>query len=121
MLLDNGVDVNATGGKYGTALQAASFFGEKSIVQRLLNKGADVNATGGKYGSALKAASIRGHKVIVQMLLDRGADDNAPEEDYGNALQAPLFHATNRLVLKERTVVHEMGGFFSSASQVASS
>lgn len=35
------------GGKYGTALQAASASGHDRIVQRLLEEGADVNAQGG--------------------------------------------------------------------------
>ena len=44
------IDVNAQGGEYGTALQAASTRGRKEIVEMLLDKGADVNAQGGRYG-----------------------------------------------------------------------
>lgn len=57
LLLDNGADVNVSGGEYDTALQAASRNSLKSIVQALLDRGADVNASGGCYGRALQVAS----------------------------------------------------------------
>ncbi|OQD72693.1 hypothetical protein PENANT_c227G08858 [Penicillium antarcticum] len=71
-LIDKGADVNAHGGAYGNALQAASR-GHQEIVNLLLDKGADVNAQGGRYGNALQAASQRGHHGIVNMLQRRGA------------------------------------------------
>ena len=61
MLLDKGADVNAQGGWYGNALQAASSRGHEKVVQILLDKGAEINAQGGIYGNALQAASSRGH------------------------------------------------------------
>ncbi|KAL4963354.1 uncharacterized protein BDV14DRAFT_210017 [Aspergillus stella-maris] len=74
--------VNAQGGEYGNALQAASFQGHEKLVQILLDQGADilldqgadVNAQGGRYGNALQAASSGGHKELVQILLDHGAE-----------------------------------------------
>src|SRR6202035_4122505 len=60
-LVKKGVDVNAQGGFYGNALQAASYSGHEVIVGLLLEKGADVNAQGGYYGNALQAASSEGH------------------------------------------------------------
>ncbi|KPA37280.1 hypothetical protein FLAG1_09906, partial [Fusarium langsethiae] len=87
-LTTEGADVNAQGGYYGNALQAASFGGHLEIVQTLLDKGADVNTQGGHYGNALYAASSQGNLEIVQMLLDKGADVNAQGGEYGNALQA---------------------------------
>ena len=68
VLLELGATVNAQGGRYGNALQAASYRGHDKIVQMLLDKGADVNAQGGTYGNALQAASSGGHDKIVQML-----------------------------------------------------
>src|ERR1700728_453706 len=87
-LLKNRVDVNMQEGRYGNALQAASYGGHKAIVDLLLEKGADVDAQGGIYENALQAASHKGHKAIVHLLLEKGADVNAQEGFYGNALQA---------------------------------
>ncbi|KAF3007281.1 hypothetical protein E8E14_000940 [Neopestalotiopsis sp. 37M] len=77
MLVDNGADVNAQGGKYGNALYAASAKGYQEIVQILVDNKADVNAQGGFYGkdNALYTASERGHQEIVQLLLDTRKDD----------------------------------------------
>jgi ankyrin repeat protein len=62
-LLDKGADVNAQGGHFGNALQAALCGGHEQVVKKLPDKGADVNAQGGQYGNALQAASSRGHKL----------------------------------------------------------
>ncbi|PHH83481.1 hypothetical protein CDD82_440 [Ophiocordyceps australis] len=74
-LLDNcaGLDVNAAGGRYGSALQAAAYTGNSDAVKMLLEKGAHANARGGKYGSALNAAVLRGAWDIAEMLLEAGA------------------------------------------------
>jgi ankyrin repeat protein len=65
--------VNAKGGFYGKALQAASFGGHQEIVVLLLNKGANMNAQGGYYGNALQAASSEGHQEIAALLQINGA------------------------------------------------
>jgi hypothetical protein len=70
MLFNRGADVNAQGGCYGNALQAASRCGHEKAMQVLLNRGKDVNAQGGKYGNALQAASVDGYEKVVQKLLD---------------------------------------------------
>jgi hypothetical protein len=75
-LLENGAEVNAREGEYGSALQAASYKGNEAIVGLLLEKGADVNLQGGHFGNALRAASSEGHGAIVSMLLEMGADVN---------------------------------------------
>jgi ankyrin repeat domain-containing protein 50 len=64
---------NAQGGRYGNALQAASYEGHEKVVELLLDKGADVNAQGGKYDNALQAASHQGHDKVVELLLGGGA------------------------------------------------
>jgi hypothetical protein len=97
-LLEKEADVNARGGRYGNALQAASSRGHDAIVQRLLEKGADINAQGGVYGNALQAASSRGHDAIVQRLLEKGADINAQGGRYGNALQAASYKGRDAIV-----------------------
>jgi len=88
VVLKEQISVNAQGGPFGNALQAASAEGNKEVVGMLLEKGADVNAPGGLYGNALQAASARGNKEVVGMLLEKGADVNAQGGLCGNALQA---------------------------------
>jgi ankyrin repeat protein len=53
LLLNNSADINAQGGRYGNALQAASIRGYEVVVKLLLNKGAKVNAQGREYSNAL--------------------------------------------------------------------
>ena len=60
LLLEKGADVNAQGGFYGNALQAASYNGHRAVVELLLERGADVNAQSEYYGNALQAASLNG-------------------------------------------------------------
>ncbi|KAL5090457.1 hypothetical protein Trisim1_004354 [Trichoderma cf. simile WF8] len=67
------IDVNAQGGFFGSALQAAAYSGRTLLVRVLLNKGADTNVRGGKYQSALNAAVIRGCWDIVEILLKASA------------------------------------------------
>jgi hypothetical protein len=84
LLLDEGADVNAQGGHYDNALQAASYGGHEQVVKMLLDKGADVNTQGGQYGNALQAASEGGHEQVVKMLLDKGANVNTQGGFDGN-------------------------------------
>jgi ankyrin repeat protein len=87
-LLSHGADINAQGGRYGNALQAASATAKPKVVRLLLDSGVDVNAQGGYYGNALQAASRASKIEMVELLLDNGADVNAHGGYYGNALQA---------------------------------
>ncbi|KAI7978765.1 hypothetical protein EIK77_006985 [Talaromyces pinophilus] len=97
-LIAMGEDVNAQGGLYGNALNAASAGGNARIVKLLLEGGANINAPGAGYGSVLQAASYRGHEHIVKLLLDRGADVNAQGGEYGNALTAASFRGYEQIV-----------------------
>jgi hypothetical protein len=54
-LLEMRADVNAQGGAFGNALQAALHGGHEAIAKLLIERGADVNAHG-YYGNALQAA-----------------------------------------------------------------
>ncbi|KAL8729443.1 MAG: hypothetical protein Q9181_005000 [Wetmoreana brouardii] len=89
-LLAEGACVNAIGGVYGTALQAAAFHGSSPFVQLLLESGADVNIQGGYCGNALQAAAWKGHSSCVQLLLDHGANVNIGSGLLGSPLQAAL-------------------------------
>lgn len=116
-------DVNAQGGRYGNALQAASVRGYEKIVQILLDVGVDVNANGGRYGDALQAASARGHEKVVQILLDGGADVKANGGYYGNALQAALhggYQKVVQILLDSGADIKADGGLYGNALQAAS-
>ncbi|PVH69643.1 hypothetical protein DL98DRAFT_505506, partial [Cadophora sp. DSE1049] len=88
ILLKKRADVNAQGGLFGTALQAAASQSKEEIVAILLEKGAKVNAQGGLFGTALQAATFQGKREIVAMLLEKGANVNALGGSWGTALQA---------------------------------
>ncbi|KAJ7903935.1 hypothetical protein B0H13DRAFT_2663555 [Mycena leptocephala] len=116
-------NVNAEGGEYGTALQAASANGHNVIVATLLDKGANVNAEGGRYGIALQAASANGHDAIVATLLDNGANVNAEGGEYGTALQAASANGQDAIVaalLDKGANVNAEGGEYGTALQAAS-
>ena len=122
-LLEKGAEVNAQQGRYGFALQAASYEGHEAIMKVLLENGAEVNAQGGEYGNALQAASYRGHQAIVKVLLEKGARVNAKGGEYGNALQAASFgghEAIVKVLLEEGAEVNAQGGEYGNALQGAS-
>jgi hypothetical protein len=115
--------VNAKGGQFGSALQAASWNGHEAVIRLLLAKGAEVNAQGGYYGDALQAASREGYVAVVQLLLEKGADVNARGGQFGNALQAALLighEGVLRLLLEKGADVSAQGGFYGHALQAAS-
>jgi ankyrin repeat protein len=123
LLLDKGADINAQGGPYSNALQAASEGGYEQVVKLLLDKGADVNAQGGPHSSALQAASVGGHEQIVKLLLNKGADVNAQGGYHGNALQAALAGGHEQIVkllLNKGADVNAQGGNYGSALKAAS-
>ncbi|KAJ5235397.1 NACHT nucleoside triphosphatase [Penicillium citrinum] len=122
-LIRKGADINAQGGHYGNALQAASCEGYPEIVKLLLDHGADVNAQGGHYGNALQAASAGGHQEIVNLLLDQGADINAQGGHYDNALQAASAGGHQEIVnllLGQGADINAQGGHYGNALQAAS-
>ena len=73
MLLERGADVNAQGGDFCNALQAALEGGYEKVVSMLLERGADVNAQGGDFCNALQAALEGGHAKVMEMLIAKGA------------------------------------------------
>ncbi|KAH8763239.1 hypothetical protein F5883DRAFT_560181 [Diaporthe sp. PMI_573] len=119
-----GADINAQGGHFGNALQAACASAyNKEIVCLLLDSGADLNATGGHYNTALQAASFRGHKEIVRLLIERGADVDIKGGYYNTALQAASFGGHKeivRLLIERGADVDIKGGYYSTALQAAS-
>jgi len=115
--------INAQGGSFGTALQAASYHGHKSIVPLLLANGADINTQEGIWGSALHAASHNSHESLVELLLANGADINAQGGYFGTALQSASYHDHKSLVellLANGADINAQGGSFGAALHVAS-
>ncbi|KAI0410229.1 hypothetical protein F5X98DRAFT_387040 [Xylaria grammica] len=98
LLLKSGADVNAKGGKFGTALQAAAYRGSYYTARLLIESGADVNAKGGRLGTALQAAAYHGECRIAKLLIKSGADVNAKGGKFGTALQAAYYAESSRLV-----------------------
>ncbi|KAJ7434124.1 ankyrin repeat-containing domain protein [Mycena galericulata] len=122
-LLEKGADVNAEGGQFGSALQAACYRDNTDVAQLLLKNGANVNAQSGEYGNALQAASVAGNPEVVRLLLEKGADVNAEGGNYGNALQAACYggHAdVAQLLLQNSANVDAQGGEFGNTLQAAS-
>ena len=121
-LIENGADINAKGGEYGHALQAAAYSGHLDIVTLLLKKGADINAEGGIYGHAFQAAAYSGHLDIVTHLLEKGANINANSGYYGHALQAAAYighlHIVTHL-LEKGANINAKGGIYGHALQAA--
>jgi hypothetical protein len=59
-LINRGADVNARGGLFGNALQAAAFQNHHQIVYTLLQNGAEIKLNEGLHYSALNAAAVNG-------------------------------------------------------------
>lgn len=102
LLLVAGADGNATGGKYGTALQAAARHGGEFLVHELLQHEPkiDVNTVGGHFGSALQAAAAGtwAGDEVVELLLDHNADASARGGAYGSPLLAALTNGRKKVV-----------------------
>jgi hypothetical protein len=64
----SGSDVNAQGGYFGNALQAASLRGHMKIVKLLADIDIDLNAHGGCFCNAQEAALIGGHLRVAGLL-----------------------------------------------------
>lgn len=85
LLLDKGVDVDASNSSGATALHLAAKYGRLAIVKALLDKNADVNvkAKGGEtplheaINAKDPAKNPGDRRAIVKLLLDKGAGINA--------------------------------------------
>ena len=96
-LLAKGADPNATGGRYGNALQAAACRGHLNVIRLLLAGGANVALTGGDYGNALQGACSYGHRRCAALLILIGADVNAKGGEHVTALHAAAFIGHERI------------------------
>ena len=102
-LIKRGADVNAFGGRYGTALIAAcspermswDYFERFNTVRILVENGADIHAEGISGRNALQIASYNGQAEIVALLLSNGADVHSRGGEYGSALIAACCNVEN--------------------------
>ncbi|KAF8829738.1 hypothetical protein HHX47_DHR2000181 [Lentinula edodes] len=122
VLVENGADVNAQGGDFGSVLQAATNKGNLDIVRFLIERDANVNAQGGFFGNALQAPARYGNLDIVKYLVENDADINAEGGAYGNALQAAAF-GTNfsivKFLVEKGADVNAQGGAYRNALHAA--
>lgn len=130
LLIENGADVNAPGGKQGPILQTAAYRQHIDIVQLLIDSGSDLNAQGGEYGTALQAVlaglgwedNNAEAMTIAKLLIENGADADARCGHYGTALQAAAYKRQThiaKLLLDSGADVNAQGGEYSTALQAA--
>ncbi|THW99794.1 hypothetical protein D6D13_09929 [Aureobasidium pullulans] len=125
LLLDRGADVDARGGKFGTALCEAASQDKLKMVRMLLERGADPNLRDKRFGSALQAACGERHSTspdLVQLLLDNGADVNARGGEYGNALCAAAVTSSTevaQILLARGAYINSWGGRHGDALRLA--
>jgi ankyrin repeat protein len=115
LLINMGAEVNAQGGVYGNALQAASYRGHEAIVKLLLEKGAELNAQGRHFGNALQAASSKGHETTVKILLDNGADIYAQYQAHRRDYQATQDKRKRQDLMKKLVYFHGMSRSYRGA------
>ena len=83
----------------GSDLHAASFTGDKALVDELLLRPhANANVKGGILQSSLRAAAFWGHNAVVQVLLNNSANPNAEESLYSPPLTAALVQGHKEVV-----------------------
>ncbi|KAL8732257.1 MAG: hypothetical protein Q9166_002829 [cf. Caloplaca sp. 2 TL-2023] len=98
LLIDAGADVNAQGGIWHTALQAAAVDGNDMTMRVLIDAGADINAIGGMYGSALSAAYREGYYFCTGLLWERGVSNKLRGGMMGTPLVSALSGACQTLL-----------------------
>ncbi|KAK9368197.1 ankyrin repeat-containing domain protein [Lipomyces kononenkoae] len=83
--LADGMQVNMSHDRLGSALYAAAFNDDESLARLLIAKGADVRKIEGSYGDALQLAAYKGSEKVVRLLLAADADIriSSPSAAYG--------------------------------------
>uniref|UniRef100_A0A673BXS3 SAM domain-containing protein n=1 Tax=Sphaeramia orbicularis TaxID=375764 RepID=A0A673BXS3_9TELE len=83
LLLEAGVNVNATTAKGLTPLMLAASCGNESIAYFLLQQGAELEVKDSRGWTALFHCTSTGHQQMVKFLLDNNADANVKEPGSG--------------------------------------
>ena len=123
LIVKRPVDVNARGGHYVTAIQAALYKGHLSIVHLLIEHGVDVNSRDDEGSSLLHIAAQIGDPETVSLLLSGGADVQAMGSGKSTVLSMALNSgnlAVIQLLIKYRADVNVQDGNLSTALHIAS-
>ena len=112
LIVTHQTDVNASCGRYGTPLHAASFKGHLDTARLLLDYGADVNSNKG--GTPPLWRAYQGRRLdSMRLLLAHGADVDMQGGDFTGTI---LHHASSmgrtevvRLLLQHKADVHAQG------------
>jgi ankyrin repeat protein len=91
LLLQRGIDINATGNQLGTALHFAAGGGHEEIVTFLLDKGAEASSRMFDDRTPLIYASANGHVGVVQTLVQHRGGEGLEERDWHG--KTALHHA----------------------------
>ncbi|KAF8827894.1 hypothetical protein HHX47_DHR4000456 [Lentinula edodes] len=122
VLVENGANANAQGGKYETILQAAAFNGNLDAVRFLVENNAEVNARGWFFGNALQVAAYGANVNMVKFLVENNADVNAQGGLFGNALHVAVSRADVNMVkflIENNADVNAQEGPYGNALQAA--
>ena len=122
LLVKQGAEINAEGGRFGCALQAAALRCSKKFIKFMIKKGANVHRKGGYYQTALQAAAAAGRTKIVSLLLQHEVDVNVSGGRYGSALQAACVFGnikTVRKIINHGADVNLRSGFYGTALSAA--
>jgi ankyrin repeat protein len=97
LLLERGIDVNATDRHQNTSLHSASSLGRLEIAQVLLDRGAKPDPENDRAQTPLHLVSQGSYWFqddgpgVAKLLLERGADMHAPDEDYATPLHLACY------------------------------
>ena len=90
-LVEEGVDLEARGEYYESALMKAAEAGNLDCLEHLVTKGANVNATNDRFGTALMKAAANGNLGCLEHLVTKGAELEAENIDGSTALMWAAF------------------------------
>ncbi|CAI7623274.1 unnamed protein product [Penicillium glandicola] len=93
LFLQMGVDINTTGGYFGSALLAAVYARQQTMIGYLLDRGVNINLHSADFGTALHLACHQDNQnklKTVRAFLEHGADINANGSESESPLSALL-------------------------------
>lgn len=116
------INVNAIGGTYHSALQAAAYLNDNVAVMELIKRGTDVNVEGGRYGNAFEAAFVRGDEKAVAAMIANLRNVNVSCKIHGSLLQGAactgMKGVVEQLIDRNASVTFN-GGIYGTALQAA--